>query len=365
METKTCTKCGQEFPMSKEYFEPRKESKDGFRNQCRDCRNINRRNIYDDKYKSEDNRRWQQEEIDILNKYYEIMSNNELQEKYLNTRTISQIIDYASKKLNLHKHDDVKIYYSDGTTMGWTKEDDEYLLKNYPSTNFKEMELALGKNSFTITARAIKKGIQRDNKYSEEEINIVKKYYADNENKWIIDNFMSSRSKTEIIGLANRLGINKNDELIFQIRVDTGLKNLKCIPDQTGSNSPCWKGGTDVLRLYVRNHIRKWNKDSLKYYNNKCFISGDSENLIIHHGYSFKDILNETIKELGLTYNNDLSNYSNGELRNIIDLSNEKHYKYGFGIPLTKELHLLFHKTYGFVNYTNEQLIEFKNNYAS
>lgn len=36
--TKVCSKCEKEFPLTDEYFEPRKISKDGFRNQCRICR---------------------------------------------------------------------------------------------------------------------------------------------------------------------------------------------------------------------------------------------------------------------------------------------------------------------------------------
>jgi len=38
METKVCGKCGQELPMTKEYFIARKDSKDGFRNDCKMCR---------------------------------------------------------------------------------------------------------------------------------------------------------------------------------------------------------------------------------------------------------------------------------------------------------------------------------------
>lgn len=36
--SKRCTKCGQEFPATTEYFEPHKESKDGLRAYCRVCR---------------------------------------------------------------------------------------------------------------------------------------------------------------------------------------------------------------------------------------------------------------------------------------------------------------------------------------
>jgi len=37
METKICIKCGKELPLNNEFFNTRKDSKDGFRNNCRDC----------------------------------------------------------------------------------------------------------------------------------------------------------------------------------------------------------------------------------------------------------------------------------------------------------------------------------------
>lgn len=39
MTLKMCSKCGIEFPSTTEYFRPRKDSKDGMRNQCRKCTN--------------------------------------------------------------------------------------------------------------------------------------------------------------------------------------------------------------------------------------------------------------------------------------------------------------------------------------
>lgn len=38
METKVCIKCGEEKELTTEYWHRRKDSKDGFRNQCRECR---------------------------------------------------------------------------------------------------------------------------------------------------------------------------------------------------------------------------------------------------------------------------------------------------------------------------------------
>lgn len=40
---KMCSRCGKEKPLTKEYFQPRKESKDGFRGVCRGCQNLQRK----------------------------------------------------------------------------------------------------------------------------------------------------------------------------------------------------------------------------------------------------------------------------------------------------------------------------------
>jgi len=40
---KTCTKCSRELPLTKQYFSPRELAKDGFRNQCKECRRLGRK----------------------------------------------------------------------------------------------------------------------------------------------------------------------------------------------------------------------------------------------------------------------------------------------------------------------------------
>lgn len=47
METKKCIKCGVSKNRTKEYFNPRKTSKDGFRNECKDCLNLYKKSKID------------------------------------------------------------------------------------------------------------------------------------------------------------------------------------------------------------------------------------------------------------------------------------------------------------------------------
>jgi hypothetical protein len=47
MKTKKCIKCGVSKNRTKEYFNPRKTSKDGFRNECKDCMNLYKKSKID------------------------------------------------------------------------------------------------------------------------------------------------------------------------------------------------------------------------------------------------------------------------------------------------------------------------------
>lgn len=126
-----------------------------------------------------------------------------------------------------------------------------------------------------------------------------------------------------------------------------------------GENSPVWQGGITSLTRWARGRIDEWRKDSLKFHNYKCMISGSSENLIIHHIYPFHLILKETLKELDLPVKVTISEYTEDELISIKDLMLKKHYDYGIGACLTEELHNQFHSKYSRHYFTEEDFYEF------
>lgn len=53
MKYKTCSKCGEKFPLNEEHFRPRKKSKDGYRNQCRVCMSNHRKKYYQENKEKE------------------------------------------------------------------------------------------------------------------------------------------------------------------------------------------------------------------------------------------------------------------------------------------------------------------------
>jgi len=132
---------------------------------------------------------------------------------------------------------------------------------------------------------------------------------------------------------------------------------------QSKENHWNWKGGISSLESFLRKEIKLWVKDSLKYYNYKCFITNINSVLVIHHLYPFSKIVKETLEFLNLPLYSQLNKYTNNELNMIVNKCLELHYKYGYGVPLLPEIHELFHKIYGKNNNTLEQFNIFKNNY--
>ena len=129
---------------------------------------------------------------------------------------------------------------------------------------------------------------------------------------------------------------------------------------QTGKNSILWKNGESSLYDYCRKRLFLWKKKSLEYYNNVSIISGEKENLEIHHcNISFLDILNKTLDLCNIELKEYYGEYTQEELEQIVDTLIKLHFESGYGVPLTNQEHILFHKMYGHKNNTNIQFVEF------
>lgn len=146
----------------------------------------------------------------------------------------------------------------------------------------------------------------------------------------------------------------------YGCRICTALEKSKKL---SGENSPLWKGGLKSFNDSLRNSLVKWKSDILSKHNQKCFVSGRTENLIIHHLRPFNEIRDEVLRELGFdayfrrkewTFDD----FTDEEVILIKFKIKEKH-TLDLGVPLTEELHKEFHNSYGMK--TNlEDLLDFK-----
>ena len=122
------------------------------------------------------------------------------------------------------------------------------------------------------------------------------------------------------------------------------------------------KGGITPLQNYLRDKIDQWKKDSMKSCGYKCVISYGRFDTV-HHLYGFNMILLESLSILDLPIYKIIADYSVEELSNIEKTFIELHYKYGFGVCLSKEIHNLFHHFYSKGDNTPEQFEEYKKRY--
>ena len=128
-----------------------------------------------------------------------------------------------------------------------------------------------------------------------------------------------------------------------------------------GENSAHWKGGVSSLNSFLRRSIRQWKINFLKAADYKCDISNKHGYLEVHHLYkNFKDIVSETLMLTHLDLRENISEYSQNELKLLAKTCLDLHYKYGLGVCILREYHLDFHTFYGHFNNTPEQYFDFK-----
>ena len=160
-------------------------------------------------------------------------------------------------------------------------------------------------------SKETKKKIGESNKIS------VKRYYENN-----ISPLKGRKGNQEQI---KRLAeLNRGKKLSLETR-------LKMSKSRMGKNSPNWKGGITPENEKIRKSFeyKLWRKSCFERDNFTCQVSGQSGGrLVVHHINSFDEF---------------------PELRTSIEN----------GITMTKELHIEFHKEYGYGNNTREQLEEF------
>ena len=92
--TKVCSKCGEEKPLTNEYFNSRKDSKDGFRNDCKVCRYISTKEykeIYNKEYWNNN-----KEKLSESNKEYHFQ-NRDILLKKMKQRRLNDIESYKER----------------------------------------------------------------------------------------------------------------------------------------------------------------------------------------------------------------------------------------------------------------------------
>ncbi len=197
-----------------------------------------------------------------------------------------------------------------------------------------------------------------------EDFEVVKNAFEIKNLTLLTDNYINSDQSLEYI--CNK-HINKGIQTITYDSLKGSIFGCKycVIENMSGENNWNWKGGNTPLHNYLRDKtIKGWKISSFEKFNWTCIITGIKlQKNIIHHLYSFSNIVYETLDDLKYPVYNAVNKYTKEELRKIEQLCLEKHYKYGLGVCLTKPIHNLFHKLYGKGSNTSEQFQEFTQRY--
>lgn len=154
---------------------------------------------------------------------------------------------------------------------------------------------------------------------------------------------------------------NKAQQKTYDDVIKGACCKYKGIEQRSGDNSYNWKGGISDISKVTRTYLKEWKKDSLFATNFKCSITGTNCKLHIHHlNVSFLKIQTEVLNTLNLQGKN-IIDFTLEERNNISEKCVELHSKYGIGLPMFPELHILFHSIYSNKDNTVDQFKEFIN----
>lgn len=155
-------------------------------------------------------------------------------------------------------------------------------------------------------------------------------------------------------------GHNVKIKFTFYLRGESGCTICQYI-DQRGENH--WnyqQGKSEVLDLF-RKSIKSWKKKILERDNFKCCVSGETENLEVHHIIPFMEIINIACKVTNIELKQNLKDYKKEEFDILLNKVLELH-TMEMGVTLTHKKHREFHSIYGNNNFKLEDFLHFKNN---
>lgn len=265
----------------------------------------------------------------------------------------------------------------------WNEDDISLLKKNYSSMygNVKEL-IKLFNNKYTykaIVSKARKLGLKSREFWNEYDKEILINNYS----SYTLDEMMMllpDRSRNSIISQAKKLNLQSKLRLETNFNkheVDFIVNNYNAMTDKeiaialnrTPTSIADYRSRNELLKIhnkssyidlseYVRRNNSEWKKESMQNCNYKCVLTGKHFD-DIHHIYGLNLILSETLELLNINIKENIEDYSEKELKSILETFRETQSKYPLGVCLTKRIHQQFHNTYGYGNNTKEQWDEF------
>lgn len=188
--------------------------------------------------------------------------------------------------------------------------------------------------------------------------NFIDKYDIDNDCELLSTDYIDQ--ETPLLFKCNCCG--KEFERTFAtMRAKKAFKCFRCahhLPSESQTDA------YQAMKNYFRGKLYLWKKEILST-NLSCDITGVSYDLDVHHLNNFITILQQASENTGIPLDiqpQDLKNY--GYSLEILEKEFMRlHQKIGMAVVLNRDIHILFHKIYGYKNNTPEQYNEFKEKY--
>lgn len=265
----------------------------------------------------------------------------------------------------------------------WTNEEIHILIDGYENRlSVEEIYKKLDKRHSinSIYNKANNLGIVQKEKWTDEEINLIKEYYPIMTKKDFLK-IMPNRTTDAIQGMAIKLNL-VSGTVWKENEINYIKDNWKLVPDEViakylnrtqravkwqreqlglyrrDSDSKNYK----TISKYLRANNSKWKNESMKSCEFKCVLTG-SKDFQIHHTYSVSNILREMERNYDISFKEKFDDYTDNELKNILEIFLEVQNKYPLGECVRCDLHTLFHSLYGQYNNTTEQWMQFKKDF--
>ena len=155
--------------------------------------------------------------------------------------------------------------------------------------------------------------------------------------------------KTFCVECANKNNYEIKSQESEKYKAKDGLKICSSCNRELPANSDYFNHKCDT---------KEWLIKSAESTNYNCVITGKNFDNV-HHLYPFKNIVEEVFINLNIDKRKNVSEYSECEEIAIRNELKRLHNFYGYGSPINKDVHKLFHDLYGYTNTNYCDFIEF------
>lgn len=271
---------------------------------------------------------WNNEEINILITNYNGRSSCETISNKLNNRWDKEAVYRKAVVLGLTEPKE------------WSLEDKEIVRQLYPTSSIEELKAALPHKSESAI-RGVAHSLGLKSMY------YLSQRYSDEENKFLSDNY-----------------ILKTNEELAQIlnRTPSAIAQHLSVLGYSREQPPLgerYRNLTYYLRARIAPIVNKVKSSPNAY----CAVTGKRTNLVLHHIRGFGLIAHEAIRNVNMPIYSDLSDYTEQQLTALSDEFIKLHEAYHQYILINKDVHMHFHKLYGYGYNTESQWSEFVNTF--